>query len=126
MVRNAIGQKASRYGGLATARGVPLLVVLAAEPALPLTRDLLADALAGRQALAVTLDPFGPAPTESGPFRLGERDAPAIFNPALSAVGWLQSGIDHPGSMTLFDVRSAARVLTVPLGEKVSREEICR
>jgi hypothetical protein len=54
--------------------------------------------------------------------RLNERDVPAEFHPALSAVGWLQPGIDEPGSMTIFDLPSAARRLSVPLGENVTRE----
>ena len=122
MVRGAISDKASRYTGLADSLDVPLLVVLAAEPALPLSKDFLASALAGVQALTVAFDPFRPGPIATGPMRLNEQDVPAAFHPALSAVGWLQPGIDQPGSMMLFDVPSAARTLTVPLGENVTRE----
>lgn len=123
MVRGAISDKVSRYTGLADSLDVPLLVVLAAEPALPLSKDFLGRALAGVQALTIAFDPFRPGPIATGPMRLNEQDVPAAFDPVLSAVGWLQTGIDQPGSMTLFHVLSAARPLTVPLGENVTREE---
>lgn len=122
-VRDAIRDKASRYTGLADSLEIPLLVVLAAEPALPFSKDLLSRALAGGQSLAVAFNPFRPGPIANAPVRLNDQDVPAVFDPAFSAVGWLEPGIDRPGSMTLFQVPSAARPLTVPFGEAVVWEE---
>ena len=121
-VRAAISDKASRYTELANSLNVPLLVVLAAEPALPLSKDFVASALTGAQALTIAFDPFRPGPIASGPMRLNHQDVPAAFDPALSAVGWLETGIDQPGSMTLFHVPSAARFRSAALGDRVARE----
>jgi len=122
MLRGALSSKASRYTGLADSLDVPLFVVLAAEPALSLSKEFLVSALAGVQALTISFDPFRPGPIAPAPMRFNEQNIPATFAPALSAVGWLRAGIEQPGSMTLFDVPSAARSLIVPLGANVSRE----
>ncbi len=37
-------------------------------------------------------------------------------------VGWLEVSLDEPGTLPGFDVQSAARKLTVPLGEHVIRD----
>lgn len=122
VVRRAINDKASRYTGLAESLDVPLLVVLAAEPSLPFSKSLVSSALAGAQALEFSLDPFRPDTITIPPMRFNQLDVPAVFHPALSAVGWLEPGIDQPGSIILFDVPSAARSLTVPFGENVLRK----
>jgi len=49
MVRQAISNKASRYTELADSLGTPLVVVLAAEPALPLSIDMLRPAWLARR-----------------------------------------------------------------------------
>jgi hypothetical protein len=122
MVRKSINVKVSRYADLASSLGVPLVVVLAAEPVLPLSLDMLREALAGSQVIAIGLDPFthDPIPSVSIPFHA--KDIPAEFHPALSMVGWLEVSIDEPGTLTVFDVQSAAHKLTVPLGEHVIRD----
>ena len=122
MVRKAISVKVSRYAELADSLEVPLVVVLAAEPAMPLSLEMLRSVLAGARSLAIALDPFMVSQASSGPMRLNERDVPAEFNPALSLVGWLQPGVDEPGSLTVFDVQRTARRFSAPLGEHVVRE----
>jgi len=109
MVRKAINVKVSRYAELASSLGVLLVVVLAAEPAMPLSVEMVRSALEGVQGVAIGLDPFGFGPISTGPVHLNERNVPAKFHSALSMVGWLQPGIDVPGSLTFLDVPGAAR-----------------
>ena len=120
MVRDAVAGKVSRYGVLADSIGVPLVVILAAESASPLRRDLVRQALAGTQGITFNLDPFADGPVSSGTIRLNERDVPASFHSSLSLVGWLQPGVNEPGTLTMFPVASAARKFSVPLGERIT------
>ncbi len=70
----------------------------------------------------MALDPFVMGPASSGPMRLNEQNAPAMFHPALSMVGWLQPGTDKPGSLTFFDIPSASRRPPAPFGTGLVHE----
>lgn len=124
MVREPIAIKVSRYASLAGSLDTPLIVILAAEPAMPISLNMLRAVLSGAQAITIAVDPFMIGPATSGPMRLNERDIPAEFDPELSMVGWLDPGVDEPGTLTVFEVLSASRRLTHHLGERVVHETI--
>lgn len=109
---SAIREKVSKYAAAARDADADLLVVAAAEPNVPLTLDLLKDALAGKQTLSFPVDVLGP------PGRIFEwksdrwtTDIPETFDPALSGLGWLDVNVDEPGMLTLLPVSSAKRPL---------------
>ncbi len=113
LVLNAVNEKVSSYAPLADQLDVPLLVVLAAEPASPLSEDLVGAALAGTMATALKMDYFT---MQSEPHTVNMRfdQTPATFAGGLSAVGWVAPGIDEPGTLTIFPVSSATRPIQLP------------
>lgn len=108
MVLAAINQKVKAYAKLADRLELPLLVVLAAEPASPLSEDLVRSALKGDMSTTLSIDVFA---GKSEPHTVAMRSdrTPASFAPALSAVGWMNPGIDDPGTLNLFPVPDARR-----------------
>lgn len=125
MIRDAIAEKTDRYADWADYLDVPLMVIISAEPAVPLSVDLMQAALEGKQALSFALSPFTFEPVSTGPMRLNERDVPATFHPALSAVGLFEPGIDNPGKLTLIDIPGATRKMPVfPMNINVARRII--
>jgi hypothetical protein len=107
LVLEAIAEKVSRYAKVAEREASVLVVVLAAEPNSPLSLDLLRTALGGAQTVAMTIDFFDPGPIRTRPLSMRQEHRPAAFDPVVSAVGWLEPGIDSPGTLTLFPVASA-------------------
>lgn len=112
MVLRAINDKVKVYASLADRFELPLLVVLASEPASPLKEELVRSALKGDMTMTLSFDPFERG---SEPHTVSMRPdrTPASFAPCLSAVGWMNPGIDEPGSLIVFPVPSARR--PVPL-----------
>jgi hypothetical protein len=108
MVLNAVGEKVKVYSALSEVLKVPLLVVLAAEPASPLSEDLVRSALRGDMSTTLSFDPFE---DKSEPHTVAMRAGRVLaeFAPSLSAVGWMNPGIDDPGFLKVFPVPSAAR-----------------
>jgi hypothetical protein len=107
----AIQEKVSRYAGLAEQLDVPLVVVVGAEDTLAVSADIVKSALSGQLSVSVNLNIFGVGmgSSTSGPLKMHTTDAPRPWNAALSAVGWLEAGIDEPGVMTLFPHDKSAR-----------------
>ena len=99
--------KVKAYSTLADRVDLPLLVVLAAEPASPLNEDLVRSALRGEMTTTLSFDPFE---GRSEPHTVAMRSdtTPAAFAPCLSAVGWMNPGINDPGSLAVFPVPSGA------------------
>ena len=100
-VAGFVNDKVTKYTALARTLQVPLVVVLGADPRLPLDLGLLQSAMRGQLSLSLTLDPLVRS-TSSGPFQLHATDKPPAWDPALSAVAWLEPGTDKPGKLTLF------------------------
>jgi hypothetical protein len=109
LVLDAVRAKASRYAQIAEAHDASLVVILAAELRSPLTLDLLRTSLRGTQAVTMSLDLFSPGPVRSRTVQMRQRDEAALFHPCVAAVGWLETGISAPGTLTLFPVASARR-----------------
>jgi len=108
---SGIRDKVSRYADLANQLDVPLIVVVGADDTLAVSADFVRSALGGPLTLALNLNPFGvgTGSTKSRSLRMHATDAPRVWNSALSAVGWLQAGIDIPGTIDLFPYDKAAR-----------------
>lgn len=120
MIRSAISDKSSKYKEMADALECPLVVVLSSEPRSPLSLDLVRTALKGQQALTFSFNPLTVGHLASVKMRMNERDSPLNFDPALSAIGWLQPEIDTPGKLTLFSMADAARKINAPHGISIS------
>ena len=99
-----IRDKVSRYASLAENLALPLTVVVGADGALAVGADIVRSALGGQLSVSVNLNIFGvgTGSSSTGPLKMHATDAPRVWNPALSAVGWLDAGIDEPGVLTLF------------------------
>jgi hypothetical protein len=115
-----IHSKVKKYGPIAAKAGTPLVVALAAGVNVPVGIDLLRSALAGAQSTVISFSPFG-GPTQIGSttVKLREKDVSMDFHAGLSAVAWLQAGIDDPGTLTVFSIPSAALPHGLPLGDRI-------
>jgi hypothetical protein len=111
--------KVGKYAALCTELGAPLIVVVAADPRQSVTVDTVRGAVVGALTLSVNLDPFTDGPSSSGPLQLHPTDQVRRWHPCLSAVGWLQTGIDDPGKLTLFSHQYASALADVPLGGRI-------
>jgi hypothetical protein len=111
MIVGTINEKVSRYAAACEARALPLVIVLAAEAAAPMDLGLLKTALAGTQTVRLALDPFAPVgqPIASHSVQLRQFDKPAPIDPSVSAIGWLDPGVDTPGRLTLMRLPEAVR-----------------
>jgi hypothetical protein len=99
-VTSVIEDKVKKYSAMVTELRVPLIVVLGADARLPIGLDLVRSALRGQLSFSMTLDPLVGS-TSSGPFQLHQTDRAPVWDPALSAVVWLEPGTDEPGTLTL-------------------------
>jgi hypothetical protein len=89
-VVEAIERKVRRYRRVAEELDLPLLVVLSADPDTVLDASHVGSILAGQNSVAMTLPVFGVGAINSGPIELRRMDTPPVFDPALSAVAWLE------------------------------------
>ena len=115
-----ITEKVDAYAALCTRLDVPLIVVVAADPRHSIGSGLVQGAVEGKLTLTVNLNLLKVGPSSSGPLKMHATDAPHRWDPALSGVGWLQTGIDEPGSLTLFN-HHHARISTDVVGERIIR-----
>lgn len=113
LVVEHIEEKVRKYRDLAASRGAALVVVLAAEEHGGLNRDLVESTLEGRNSMTFTFDVFASGPVVSSPpVQIRTNEDPPTFNPALSAVGWIDALADEP-TLTLWHQAGA----TLPLPE---------
>lgn len=110
VIRQVITEKVRRYKHAADEFDAALLVVLAAESLAPLDLDMIDNALAGRQSVSVSLDPFDPNPVDITT-TLNQTDTPPMFDRALSAIGFLKPETDGPGTLYITTNPAAARHL---------------
>jgi hypothetical protein len=89
-VVEAIERKVRRYRRVAEKLDLPLLVVLSADPDTVLDASLVGSILAWQNAVVMTLPVFGIGVTDSGPIEMRRTETPPTFDPALSAVAWLE------------------------------------
>lgn len=115
----AITEKVNKYASLCTDLGVPLVVVVAADPRSSVTVDTVRGAVTGALTLSLKLDTFADGPTSPGPLKLHQTDEARRWHPCLSAVGWLQVGIDDPGTLTLLSHQYASTPADVPIGGRI-------
>jgi hypothetical protein len=106
MVLDRIRAKTSRYRRLAASHEDALVVVLAGEE----HAGLVAKTLEGHNVVSMTFDALAAGTIGATQTRLRQNDNPPEFDPALSAVGWVDALADEP-SLTLWPVPGA----TVPL-----------
>ena len=104
--------KVRRYRYLANKLDLPLLVVVAGEKNSAMDIRMVQNALNGVGSMSMTVDPLA-TPGQAVRMRIKKwtTNVPARFDPALTAVGWVQIGETDPGTLTLIDVPSAARSL---------------
>jgi hypothetical protein len=114
-----ITDKVNKYAELCTDLGVPLVVVVAADPRSSVTVDTVRGAITGALTLSLKLDPFADGPASSGPVKLHQTDEVHRWHRCLSAVGWLQAGIDDPGTLTLFKHQYGAAAANLPIGGRI-------
>ncbi len=114
-----VTEKVNKYASLCADLGVPLVVVVAADPRSSVTVDTVRGAVTGALTLSMKLDMFADGPTSSGPLKLHQTDEARRWHPCLSAVGWLQAGIDDPGTLTLFSHQYASSTADVPVGGRI-------
>jgi hypothetical protein len=121
----AIDIKERRYAGAAEKAKVPCAVVLAGEPACPISLDMVRSALKGTVSMSLAFDILNVNMSVSvSGIKIKATEEPERFDPGLSAVGWLEPGTDDPGELTIFALRSAARTFPIPYGPKVRVEEV--
>lgn len=112
-VLKAVRAKVLRYASATHSRAGYLLVVLSAEDGAGLQLNQLSSALAGKQTLSVSLDRLpGPGNLIAWKTPRWSSDEPETFDPALSAIGWLEVKVEEPGPLTLIPIQSAERSLS--------------
>ena len=106
MIISQINNKVKVYSKSCESMEIPLVVIISKEPEVPLDKEQVEKVLDGVQVISNTVDPFS---TSAGSHTVQIRleNTPISFNPCLSAVGFLEPGIDDPGQLKLFPVRSA-------------------
>lgn len=110
LLEEPIREKVKQYAPLASAYGVPLIVILASEPWLPLSAESLESYLCGKSMITFSLDPIGAGARQLAPLQAKlSSGIPPRFDPSLSLVAWLDSARDHPGSLTPFPIVTAER-----------------
>lgn len=104
--------KANKYKYLANRLDLPLVIVVAGERNAAMDIGMLQNALNGVSSMSMTVDPFAtPGQVVLTRIKTWTTSDPARFDPALTAVGWVQVGDADPGTLTLIGVPSAARSL---------------
>lgn len=119
-ILGAISNKSDKYASLADELEVPLIVIIAAEPFLPFGITGVRDALSGKYILTMSCDPFVTGSITYEPMPIKEPGAPMEFHKALSLVGWLEPEKNNPGTLTMFNIPSAARSLSFSFSEGIN------
>jgi hypothetical protein len=114
-----ITQKVNTYAPLVTKLGVPFIVVVAADPRHSIGLATIRSAMEGKLTLTVNLNPFHVGPSSSGPIKWHRTDQIRKWDPALSAVAWLDAGIDHPGTLTILDHQFRHLSAGLPIGNRI-------
>jgi hypothetical protein len=107
-VVDVIQGKVKKYAALANIYEVPFVVVLAADPRVPIDLDTVRAAMSGQLRTSINLDPLVRS-TTSPPIKMHMKDEPTRWDPALSAVGWLRAGTHEPGTLSLMPCAQATR-----------------
>lgn len=117
-----IRRKVRKYKKLATSEGAALVVVVASEPGTSLGRDLIARTLEGKSVMSLAIDPYGSATTNGRPVKLRQTESSPTFDPALSAVGWVEVlGAPKP-HLTLWPMENAKISVSRLIGEDITVE----
>jgi hypothetical protein len=118
-VWDIVNEKASRYRRLVVERDLPLVVVLSAEQRAGLDRQTVEAALRGQNQLSMTFTVGTFGEMEMRPTEMRQTDARPVFDPCLSAVGWLE----RPGAdahLTLWPMPTADRPIKGPGCERIT------
>jgi hypothetical protein len=108
-VVEAIERKVARYRRLATKYDLPFVVVLCADEGTGLTREHVDHVLAGKNLITMTIPLYGVGQFDSGPIEIRQSEAPPVFDPALSAVAWLEVKDGGNAHISLWPMPAAAR-----------------
>lgn len=111
--------KVRTYASLATDLEVPLTVVVAADPRHSIRLETIRSVMEGKLTLTVNLNPFHVGASSSGPVRWHKTDEIRRWDPALSAVAWLDAGIDDPGTLTIFEHQFHRLPPALPIGGRL-------
>lgn len=85
-----IETKIARYAFTAVSTGAAFVVVIAAQPGTPISKGTLRNIVDGRQSLEVVIDPHAHGQIADITLPMNAVDEPRSFNPAMSALGWVQ------------------------------------
>jgi hypothetical protein len=105
----AIERKVARYRRLATKHDLPFVVVLCADEGTGLTREHVDHVLAGKNLITMTIPLYGIGQFDSGPIEIRQSEAPPVFDPALSAVAWLDVKDWAHAQLSLWPMATAVR-----------------
>ena len=106
-VMRAIQEKTGKYRGIANRRDLPLLVVLAGDPATGVTRSLVDSVMRGQNPVTVAFSGHALADITFST-ELRPTEEPPKFDPALSAVAWVDLNDGHDARFGGFWVNPAA------------------
>lgn len=117
-----VESKIARYAQVAISAGAAFVVVVAADPGTPISRDLLRSVVEGRQSLEVSIDPHVHGQIADVTLPMNAVDVPRRFHEAVSAVGWVDLRLSgtaaEPPTIDLQLFANPARVVDPPsLGE---------
>lgn len=113
-----IKEKVKKYASLARDLEVPLVIVIGADPRVPVDLHMLRSAMRGQLTTSVQLDPLT-LRSPTGRMQMHQTDEPPAWDPALSAVGWLTPGIGDPGRISMIPSEQARRPHGLPLGGRL-------
>jgi hypothetical protein len=120
-VVEAIERKVKKYQGLINAHDLPFVVVLSADAGTGLSYDHVDSVLAGKNPISMVIPTGGIGPFDSGTIEMRQTEAPPIFDPALSAVAWLEVGQGIDARLALWELSTAARpvrTVEIPVWER--------
>jgi hypothetical protein len=69
--------------------------------------------LSGKNPITMTIPIYGVGQFDSGPIEIRRTDAPPVFDPALSAVAWLDVHDGGDAQLALRELASAARPVRI-------------
>jgi hypothetical protein len=123
-VWDTVNTKTSKYRRLVEERDLPFVVVLSAERGAGLDRNLVEAALRGQNQLSLsfTFGTFGEMPMR--PTQLRQTDAPPVFDPCLSAVGWIETPGAPEARLTLWPIPTANRPIHGPGSAQITIESL--
>jgi hypothetical protein len=110
-VVEAIERKVKKYRRLADRHDMPFIVVLSADDGTGLTADHVDSILEGNNTVTMNIPIDAVGPIDSGPIELRMTDAPPRFDPALSAVAWLDVNNGADAQLVAWDLPTAARTV---------------